>query len=124
MWWRTWDKATRREVFRRGPWREVEGGFETGLWPGVPFPTSAELRVAPLELPTAKALMEVLRTSLRNASGQPIPLLPLPGDPTNLHALAQLTPAIAAFRGPEQAWRLAYEKLAELPAPPHFCARC
>jgi len=119
-----WDKAARREIFRRGSWREVEGGFETDLWPGVPFPTSAELRVAPLELPTATALMEVLRASLRNASGQPIPLLPLPGDPTNLHALAQLTPSFAAFRGSVEAWRLAYQKLAELPAPPHFCARC
>ena len=119
-----WDKAARREAFRRGLWVEVEGGFETDLWPGVAFPTSAELRVPPLELPTATALMDVLRSSLRNAFGHPIPLLPLPGDPSNLHALAQLTPTIAAFHGPVEAWRLAYQKIADLPAPPHFCARC
>ena len=119
-----WSKAARREVFRRGSWREVESGFETDLWPGVAFPTGAELRVPPLELPTATALMDVLRSSLRTAFGYPIPLLPLPGDPSTLHALAQLTPTIAAFRGPVKAWRLAYQKLADLPAPPHFCARC
>ncbi|MBL0210352.1 MAG: hypothetical protein IPQ13_05490 [Holophagaceae bacterium] len=119
-----WDKQQRRRAFRRGPWAEVEGGFEADLWSGVAFPTGAELRVPPLELPTASALMELLRSSLRAASGQPVPLLPLPGDPSNLHALAQLTPAIAAFRGPVAAWRSAYQKLAALPAPPHFCARC
>ena len=120
----TWGKAERREAFRRGLWREVEGGFETDLWPGVALPTQAELRVAPLELPSASAFMEVLRSSLRHAFGQPIPLLPLPGDPSNLHALAQLTPNLAAFRGPLEAWQLAYQKLAGLPAPSHFCARC
>ncbi len=119
-----WDKETRREVFRRGPWVEVEGVFETDLWPGVELPAGAEQRIAPLELATASALMDVLRSALRNVFGQPIPLLPLPGDPSNLHALAQLTPAIAAFRGPVAAWRMVYQKLADLPAPPHFCARC
>lgn len=119
-----WGREARREAFRRGPWQEVEGGFETDLWPGVALPTGAELRLPPLELPAATALMDVLRSSLRNAFGQPIPLLPLPGDPSNLHALSQLTPCFAAFRGPVEAWRLAYQKLAELPAPPHFCARC
>ncbi len=119
-----WDKKLRREAFRRGSWKEVEGGFETDLWPGVGMPTNAELRIPPLALPTATSLVDVLRSSLRNAFNTPIPLLPLPGDPSNLHALAQLTPNRAAFRGPVEAWRLAYQKLAELPAPPHFCARC
>ena len=100
------------------------GGFETDFWPGVALPKSAELRVAPRELPTATTLMDLLRSSLRNIYDQPIPLLPLPGDSTNLHALAQLTPSFAAFCGPVEAWRLAYQKLADLPAPPHFCARC
>jgi hypothetical protein len=119
-----WDKEQRREAFRRRAWIEVEGGFESDLWPGVALPSGAELRVPPLELPTATALMDVLRSSLRTAFGQPIPLLPLPGDSSNLQAMAQLTPSFAAFRGPVEAWRLAYEKLADLPAPPHFCARC
>lgn len=119
-----WDKEARREAFRRGLWVEVEGGFETELWPGVALPSGAEQRIEPLELPTATALVDVLRSSLRTVLGRPIPLLPLPGDPSSLHALGQLTPAIAAFRGPVEAWRLAYQKLADLPAPPHFCARC
>jgi len=119
-----WDRKARRAAFRRGPWREVEGGFETELWPGVGMPTNAGLRVPPFLLPTATPLMDLLRSSLRNAFNQPIPLLPLPGDPSNLQALARLTPGIAAFRGPVEAWRLAYQKLTELPAPPHFCARC
>ncbi|MDE3246058.1 MAG: hypothetical protein KGN80_08220 [Acidobacteriota bacterium] len=119
-----WDKQQRREAFRRGPWVQVEGGFEADLWPGVALPENTQVRVLPLELPTATALMDVLRSSLRAAFKQPIPLLPLPGDPSNLHALAQLTPSFAAFRGPMEAWRVAYGKLAELPAPPHFCARC
>lgn len=119
-----WDKDQRREAFRRGLWTEVKDGFETDLWPGVALPNRAELRVPPLELPTATPLMEALRSSLRAALGRPVPLLPLPADPSNLHALAQLTPNIAAFHGPVKAWRMAYEKLADLPAPPHFCARC
>lgn len=119
-----WDKAQRREAFLRGSWRQVEGGYETDLWPGVLLPENAQVRVPPLELATATALMDVLRASLRAAFKQPIPLLPLPGDPSNLHALAQLTPSIAAFRGPVEVWRMAYQKLADLPAPPHFCARC
>lgn len=120
----SWDKPQRREAFRRGPWVEVEGGYETDLWPGVALPKDCELRVPPLELPTATLLMDALRFSLRMVLGKPIPLLPLPGDPSNLHALAQLTPSFAAFRGPVEAWRMAYGKLADLPAPPHFCARC
>lgn len=120
----TWRKEQRQETFRRGGWREVEGGFEAELWPRVALPHGSELRVPPMELPTATALMDALRSSLRAALGQSIPLLPLPGDPSNLHALARLTPSIAAFRGPVEAWRLAFRKLAGLPAPPHFCARC
>ncbi len=120
----TWDKARRRETFRRGFWVATEGGFVMDLWPGVGAPKDAEVRVHPLELSTSTPLMEALRTSLRGAFGHPIPLLPLPADPSGLHALRQLTPNIAAFRGPAEAWRLALQRLADLPAPPHFCARC
>ncbi len=119
-----WSKEQKRGAFRRSGWREAEGGFEADFWPGVRLPDGASLCVPPLELPTATALMDALRFSLRAAFGRPIPLLPLPGDPTGLHALAQLTPSIAAFRGPVEAWREAFHKLARLPAPPHFCARC
>ncbi len=119
-----WGKVARRDVFRRGDWAEVEGGYVMDLWPGVALPAAAEVCLLPLELPTATPLMAVLRFSLRAVFGQPIPLLPLPADPSNLQALAQLTSTTAAFRGPVEAWRLVYQKLAELPAPPHFCARC
>lgn len=120
-----WDKADRKRTFRRPEWREVEpGSFETDLWPGVPLPEGAELRVAPLVLPEATALTNALRTALREAAGQPIPFLPLPGDPAPLHALRALTPEATAFRGPARAWELAFEGLSRLPAPPHFCARC
>lgn len=124
-----WDKARRKRTFRRPEWREApdhaeQGGFEADLWPGVPVPEGAELRVPPLELPVGTPLADALRAALRTALGQPIPLLPLPADPAPLHALRQLTRDAAAFWGPLRAWELALEALARLPAPPHFCARC
>ena len=124
-----WDKADRKRIFRRPEWREApdsgpQGGFEVDLWPGVPLPEGAELRVPPLVLPEATALTNALRAALRAATGQPVPFLPLPGDPAPLHALRALTPEATAFRGPARAWELAFEGLSRLPAPPHFCARC
>ena len=124
-----WDKARRKMTFRRPEWREApdheqHGGFEADLWPGVPLPEGAELRVPPLELPVGTPLADALRSALRTALGQPIPLLPLPADPAPLHALRALTRDASAFRGPARAWELALADLARLPAPPHFCARC
>jgi hypothetical protein len=72
----------------------------------------------------ATALTDALRAALRQSLDVPIPLLPLPADPSGLHALRQLTDDVAAFRGPSPAWAQAFRKLAALPAPPHFCARC
>ncbi len=124
-----WDKARRKMTFRRPEWREApdheqHGGFEADLWPGVPVPPGAELRVPPLELPVGTPLADALRGALRTALGQPIPILPLPADPAPLHALRALTRDAAAFRGPARAWELALEAIARLPAPAHFCARC
>lgn len=124
-----WDKGRRKMTFRRPEWREApdhetHGGFEADLWPGVPVPEGADLRVPPLELPVGTPLADALRAALRTALGQPIPILPLPADPAPLHALRTLARDAAAFRGPTQAWELALEDLARLPAPPHFCARC
>ena len=124
-----WEKDRRKMVFRRPEWREApdhaeHGGFETDLWPGVPLPEGAELRVPPLELPWAMPLTDTLRAALRRATGMPVPILPLPADPSPLHALRILTPQIAGFRGPERAWALALAGLSGLPGPPHFCARC
>ena len=124
-----WEKDRRKMVFRRPEWREApdhaeHGGFETDLWPGVALPEGAELRVPPLELPWATPLTDTLRAALRRATGMSVPILPLPADPSPLHALRILTPQIAAFRGPERAWALALAGLARLPGPPHFCARC
>ena len=124
-----WDKDRRKMVFRRPEWREApehaeHGGFEVDFWPGVPLPDGAELRVPPLELPCATPLTDALRAALRTATGLTVPILPLPEDPSALHALRQLTPEIAAFRGPVRAWELALAGLARLPGPAHFCARC
>jgi len=119
-----WEKARRQRVFRRPTWRDVAGGFEVDLWSGVAIPEGSELRVPPLELPTATALTDMLRSALRTTLGRPIPCLPQPGDPAPLHALRRLTPEVTAFRGPAPAWRLALEGLSRLPAPLHFCARC
>jgi hypothetical protein len=119
-----WEKGRRRQVFRTPAWREVDGHFETDLWPGVPLPEGALLTIPPLELPCATPLMDALRSALRHGTGQPIPFLPMPDDPSFLHALRGLTPEIAAFHGPAMAWEMAMVRLASLPAPPHFCARC
>ncbi len=119
-----WGKARRRAVFRRPEWTAVGGGFEAPLWPGVEPPAGGEVLAAPLVLPTATPVGEALRASLRAATGLPVPLLPCPGDPGLLHALGTLGPAALPFRGPESAWREAFARLAALPAPPHFCARC
>jgi hypothetical protein len=124
-----WEKDRRKMVFRRPEWREApdhaeHGGFETDLWPGVPLPEGAELRVLPLELPFATPLTDVLRAALRAGTGMPVPLLPMPGDPAPLHALRALTTEATAFRGPVRAWELALAGMARLPGPPHFCARC
>ncbi|WP_306590962.1 hypothetical protein [Geothrix sp. 21YS21S-4] len=121
-----WDKERRKRVFRRPEWRETPegGGFEADLWPGVPVPQGAEVRAAPLALPEATSLTDALRAALREATGQPVPFLPLPGDPGPLHALRALTLEGTAFRGPTRAWELAFAKLASLPAPAHFCGRC
>jgi len=124
-----WERDRRKRVFRRPEWREASReaeamSFETDLWPGVPLPEGAELRVPPLELPFATPLTDTLRAALRAATGLPVPILPLPGDPAPLHALRRLTPEIAAFRGPARAWELALLGLSRLPSPPHFCARC
>lgn len=119
-----WGKDRRRRVFRQPEWRTVAGGFETELWPGVPLPAGAEWRVPPLELPESTPLMDALRSALRAATGRAIPILPHPGDPSRLQSLQGLTQSIAAFRGPVAAWGLAMRALAQLPAPPHFCARC
>ena len=123
-----WGSDRRKQVFRRPEWVEVQthagNGFETDLWPGVPLPEGAALRIPPLELPGATPLSEALRGALRAATGAPVPFLPLPADPAPLHALRQLTPEIAAFRGSPVAWGLALTRLADLPGPPHFCARC
>lgn len=124
-----WERDRRKRIFRRPEWQETpdhaeHGGFETGLWPGVPLPDGAELRVPPLDLPCATPLMDLLRAALRAATGMPVPFLPLPEDPAPLHALRLLSPEIAAFRGPVRAWELALADLSRLPGPPHFCARC
>jgi hypothetical protein len=119
-----WDKARRRAVFRRPPWRETEGGSVADLWPGVPVPAGATVRVAPLELPTAAPVVDALRAALRLSMGVPVPFLPQPGDARLLHALRLLRVEALAYRGPEAAWRQAFRNLAALPAPPHFCARC
>lgn len=94
------------------------------LWPEVAVPADASLQIAPLRLAVGSALMDALRDALRRALRQPIPLLPLPGDPSGLHALRRLSQEVAAFQGPPEAWSLAFEALSRLPAPPHFCARC
>ena len=120
-----WSEAEQEATFRQPFWQPCPGGgFEADLWTGVALPTSVVARVAPLDLPTAAPLSDLLRQALRTATGGPVPLLPLPADPTPLHALRRITPDIAAFRGPVAAWEAALRGMAALPAPPHFCARC
>lgn len=110
-----WDDAAFEATFLRP---------RTLLWPDVEAPAGAEVRVPPLRLAVGSPLLDALRASLRAALRLPIPLLPLPEDPSGLHALKALTPEVAAFRGPEAAWAQAFRALSALPAPPHFCARC
>lgn len=121
-----WEKGSRKRVFRQPEWRLLpdRGGYETELWPGVPLPEQAHSHVSPLTLPFATPVTDVLRAALRTAMGVPVPFLPLPEDPSALHALRQLTPDIAAYRGPVRAWEQALLGLSRLPAPAHFCARC
>jgi hypothetical protein len=121
-----WEKGQRKRVFRLPEWRSRpdQDGFETDLWPGVPLPLGGDLLVPPLTLPFATPVTDVLRAALRTATGAPVPFLPLPEDPSALHALRQLTPDVAAYRGPLRAWELALTGLSRLPAPAHFCARC
>jgi hypothetical protein len=119
-----WGKERRKQMFRSPAWRAVAHGFETELWPGVPLPEGAELRVPPLELPCATPLADALRSALRSATGRPVPILPLSENPSSLHALRELTASIAAYCGPSEAWERAFHNVARLPSPPHFCARC
>jgi hypothetical protein len=94
------------------------------LWPDAAPPAPEHILVPPLRLAVGSALLDALRDALRRALGHPIPMLPLPEDPSGLHALRVLSREVAAFRGPAPAWELAFQLLATLPAPPHFCARC
>jgi hypothetical protein len=110
-----WEESRFRETFT--PARSL-------FWPDAILPDGAELEVPPLRLAVGSPLMDALRSALRRALHQPIPLLPLPEDPSGLHALRILTKEVAAFRGPAAAWGLTFQGLATLPAPPHFCARC
>jgi hypothetical protein len=110
-----WDEARLRATFTPAA---------TLLWPDALLPAGARLLVPPLRLAVGSALLDALRDALRRALHQPIPLLPLPEDPSGLHALGVLSRHVAAFHGPAAAWGLALRSLAALPAPPHFCARC
>ena len=110
-----WDEARVRATFTPSA---------TLLWPDASLPAGARLLVPPLRLGVGSALLDALRDALRRALNQPIPLLPLPEDPSGLHALRVLSKHAAAFRGPSTAWAFAFQSLAALPAPPHFCARC
>jgi hypothetical protein len=94
------------------------------LWPDATPPAPEHILVPPLRLAVGSPLLDALRDALRRALGHPIPLLPLPEDPSGLHALRLLSKNVAAFQGPAAAWNLAFKSLAALPAPPHFCARC
>ena len=96
---------------------------EAHWWEG-PAPAGTEVVAEPLPLPTATPLTEALRAALRATTPGPVDFLPLPGDPRPLHALRGLTPEATAFRAGEAAWREALRRLAALPAPAHFCARC
>jgi hypothetical protein len=106
--------------FLQPRWEEGHAAW----WPGTPRPDASVVEVEPLELPTSSALADALRAALRAAVGGPIDFLPMPGDPSPLHALRVLTPESTAFHGPRAAWGEAFRRLAALPAPPHFCARC
>lgn len=111
-------------VFLSPPWSEGPEGLEAAWWPGVPQPPGATVLVPGLVLPSHAPFPEALRTALRLTVDHPVPWLPHPGDPSGLLALAAVTPDLALFQGPVEAWVRALEGLAALPAPPHFCARC
>lgn len=111
-------------IFLRPRWNQEEGGFFASWWPGVPKPNGAEIVQPYLTLPSNTPFTEALRASLRLSSTRPVPWLPHPGNPAELQALAQLTTELAAFHGSIDDWSEALNRLAELPAPPHFCSRC
>lgn len=108
-----------------GPRWEASGTvWRARLWPGIPVPLGAVVTREPLTLSTATPVAEALRAALRAHSDGPVPFLPFDEDPIRLHALRLLAPEIGAFRGSRAAWEEALKRLAALPAPPHFCARC
>lgn len=106
--------------FLQPTWKQGRAAW----WPGTSRPDDSLVEVAPLELPTSSPMADALRAALRTAVGGSIDFLPMPGDAAPLHGLRVLTPASTAFRGPRAAWIEAFRRLAALPAPPHFCARC
>lgn len=117
-------RETLDPVFLRPRWNQEEGGFFASWWPGVPKPDGAEIVRPCLTLPSNTPFTEALRASLRLGSTRPVPWLPHPEDPAGLQALAQLTTELAGFRGSTDDWGEALDRLADLPAPPHFCSRC
>lgn len=119
-----WTPGRLQSVFVQPPWEPAGGAWTARWWPGVELPAQAEVLLPPLELPAATPLSEALRGALRSTSGQPVPFLPVDGDPSRLHALGRLVAEAQAFDGGVEAWSGALLNLAQLPAPPHFCARC
>ncbi|MBI4914010.1 MAG: hypothetical protein HY823_14865 [Acidobacteria bacterium] len=119
-----WSRQHIEEVFESPPWIPSKDGFEAPWWPGVVLPSGVQVLWDPLELPTAAPVQERARAVLRGQGGRPVPVLPLDADPRPLQALGMLSPDLAVFRGPVEAWKDLFLRLATLPAPPHFCARC
>lgn len=111
-------------VFIDPPWEPHGTAWVARWWPGVELPQGAEILQPGLELQTATPLAEALRNAWRAAANQPVPLLPLDADPGRLHALLLLCPDVQVFHGEAADWSRALANLAQLPAPPHFCARC
>ncbi len=108
-----------------GPcWEPWGSGWRARLWPGVPVPAGSVVTCEPLTVPTATPVAAALRGAMRAEAGRPVPFLPCDEDPVRLHALRMLTPEFGAFQGSSAAWEDAFRRLAALPAPPHFCARC
>lgn len=98
---------------------------EPGHWWEGPPPPGNGPEVPPLVLPTATPFTEALRAALRSSGSAAVDFLPHPGDPRSLHALRTLTPAIQAMpEVGEAGWVELLARVAALPAPPHFCARC
>lgn len=108
-----------RYVGRLPAWAEEDQHW----WEGH-APAQARVIAEPLVLPTATPFVEALRSTLRATSPAPVDFLPVPGDPRPLQALRKLTPAGACFGGEAGIWGEALRKLADLPAPAHFCGRC